>query len=630
MDRIQTAQRMMGTVIAVLLVLLAAAPFARAISEPEKNFLLLYFTEAELQVVSATRSLQSISRIAENISIVTAADIELLNAHSLADVLDTVAGVQSSSKGLFGAKASASIQGAGGARTTVLMNGVPLAFVSVGIAEIGFCPVQDIEKIEIVKGPASSAWGSALGGVVNVITKRPADKPFQGTAVLGYGTKNSADYRAVLSGRLGGLGYYLSGTGLRSDGLIEGYDQDAGHLGARLEYAFTRSTTAAVNLFYGDASRGDGIMAPYDLVFDVRSKRLVSDLALASAIGEEGRLDLSAWTTSIDESLRVGKLSDGTEIAMNYADNSHSGTGLRYTWTHGAQSLVVGADYSAGSFTNSELPGQKPSLTQGGLYLNDTINLGPLTFAPGIRYDDASNTDAFWSPSLGAVYSFSKDVLARATVARGFSSPSLESLSATSEYAMYQANPDLAAEKVWSYQLGLEANVAGLFRLKVSGFRHDVEDALEMTWLSEDWWTFVNTGRERRQGLEAEVETRPFHQVSLAGDAFFMDTENLETHEDVEDMPTRIVDLGLKYDDERSFRALFRGRYWHADEPVDYNADLDGFIFDLTLIKKFAGGAGVSPEAFLAVHNIFGGAQYRSEELKNPGRWVEGGVRVSF
>src|SRR5574340_97457 len=66
---------------------------AFAISEEEKAFLSMYFKDEELEVISATRSLKSISRVAENMTVITASDIELMNAHTLADVLRTVNGI---------------------------------------------------------------------------------------------------------------------------------------------------------------------------------------------------------------------------------------------------------------------------------------------------------------------------------------------------------------------------------------------------------------------------------------------------------------------------------------------------------------------------------------------------------
>ncbi|HTZ18664.1 MAG TPA: TonB-dependent receptor plug domain-containing protein, partial [Dissulfurispiraceae bacterium] len=148
----------------VLYMMLPVFAFAEQ-SEEEKNFLLMYFKEEELQVVSSTRSIKSISRVAENMTVITAQDIERMNAHTLADVLNTVNGVQVQfSSTTPGSHASASIQGSDERHVTIFIDGVVQNNLSSNRADMGLIPVQNIEKIEIVKGPASSVWGSALGG----------------------------------------------------------------------------------------------------------------------------------------------------------------------------------------------------------------------------------------------------------------------------------------------------------------------------------------------------------------------------------------------------------------------------------------------------------------------------------
>ena len=77
--------------LALFLILASTVHEAAAVSEAEKTFLSMYFTDEELVVVSATRSLKSITRVAENVEVVTKEDIELMNAHTLADVLNGIA-----------------------------------------------------------------------------------------------------------------------------------------------------------------------------------------------------------------------------------------------------------------------------------------------------------------------------------------------------------------------------------------------------------------------------------------------------------------------------------------------------------------------------------------------------------
>ena len=622
--------RLVG-VLAAALFLLARAPIAEAISAAEKSFLNLYFSEEELQVVSATRSLQSIARIAENIEVVTADDIELMNAHTLADVLNTVNGVKVNFTGGFGAAAMAHIQGSDFGQVLVLLDGVPLSNISDNMTEVGFIPVTDIERVEIVKGPASSAWGSALGGVVNIITKGPGDKPFQGSASLGYGTESSADYRAAVSGRVGSLGYYLSGTGLRTDGLTDGFDVATGFLGARLEYAFSARTTATLSFAYGNGPRGEGNYPADDLAWDRETRQAVSKLSLRTAVGATGRLDLSLWSVDAEERYFTRLLGSGEEQARTAVDWDRAGTGVSYSGSRGTHDFVVGADYSAGAIEGSDLPGRKPKVTQWAVFANDTIALGALSLIPGIRYDDLSISDGFLSPSLGATYALSPNTLLRATVARGFSAPSpIDTYAGTNEIMGYQGNPELEVEKIWSFQAGLEANLLDALWLKFALFRHDLEDAFATVELDGGLWTMVNGGSQRRQGLEFGVKTVPFHHLTLAAGATIMEAENLDTGDEVNGVPKEQVNLSLKYDDGRSLRALLSGNYRREEYDPGYNEDFGGFIWDANLTKKFLAGTAGTVEAFLSVHNLFNGDQYWADIYKNPGRWVEGGVRVAF
>ena len=161
----------------------------------------MYFKEEELVVESPTRSRKSLTQVAENMTVVTAADIRLMNAHTVADVLNTVTGVQVQITGGPGSVANASIQGSESSHVTVFMDGIPLNNLSDNVTDIGSLPVQNIDRIEIVKGPASSAWGSSLGGVINIITKSGSDSDKRGMISASYGKRNTGDFRVETSGK---------------------------------------------------------------------------------------------------------------------------------------------------------------------------------------------------------------------------------------------------------------------------------------------------------------------------------------------------------------------------------------------------------------------------------------------
>ena len=115
-----------------------------------------------------------------------------MNAHTLADVLNTVNGVVVEFGGASpGSIAGASIQGSALEHVVVMFDGIVINTAS-DQADLSAIPVQMIEKVEIIKGPASSVWGSSLGGVINVITKSPRNSETPGgTVSASYGERNT-------------------------------------------------------------------------------------------------------------------------------------------------------------------------------------------------------------------------------------------------------------------------------------------------------------------------------------------------------------------------------------------------------------------------------------------------------
>lgn len=245
----------MGGIVAPLAFCLSA--FAQ--TDEEKNFLLLYFKEEELVVQSATRSPKPLAQTAENVTVVSAADIELMNAHSVAEVLNAVTGVEVWFTGGPGQMAQGYIQGSETRYVTVIIDGVVLNNLGSNVADIGMIPVQNIEKIEIIKGPASSAWGSSLGGVVNIITKSGTSGNQGGLASASYGTKDSGDFRAVARGKKGKTGYYFAAGRLQSDGLTPYFDVSENSGYAKLTYDLTDNTGILFTLGYEKNARGTGL-----------------------------------------------------------------------------------------------------------------------------------------------------------------------------------------------------------------------------------------------------------------------------------------------------------------------------------------------------------------------------------
>ena len=627
--------RKAAVVIFLMVYAFSFTPYVNAVSEEEKSFLAMYFTEEELHVVSATRSLKSITRVAENVEVVTKEEIELMNAHTVVDVLMTVNGIQINPSGGPGTLFAPRIQGSEFYHIAAFVDGIPQNNYSDNFPDISFIPAGIIEKIEIIKGPASSAWGSSLGGVINIITKSAGgESPVSGILQASYGEQDTGDFRAEARGGKGGFGYYLYAGRLQSDGLTPNFDVSINNLYSRLAYRFTDDTDLDFKVFYSKSKRGDGDDPALltDLYFHNRFENMFSGLTLNSKITKELRLSMALRGILRREVHFLDLISTGEELFRDGQKDKSYGASLNLNLRLKGHDIVLGSDYEKGDITGDTITNGRQTIRKTAIFINDTMTIGNLSIIPGLRYDDISTTNDFLSPSMGLTYNIAENTVLRAFVARGFTSPSLASTSAESTISGYKANPDLKVERIVSYQLGVETAALKFVWLKFSAFRHRISDVIkQIDIIDPDFtWTSVNGGKQRRQGFEFELRTRPVYHFTLTGGTTFIETKDLETDMIIKDIPKYTFDVGLKYDDEKSFRALLTGHYiwWNAESFGKGN--YSSVIFDLNVIKSIYKTKERDMEVFLTAHNLFDGSQYLRDFFKNPGRWIEAGLRYKF
>jgi vitamin B12 transporter len=199
-------------------------------------------------------------------------------------------------------------------------------------------------------------------------------------------------------------------------------------------------------------------------------------------------------------------------------------------------------------------------------------------------------------------------------------------------------NPDLKMEKIWSYVVGLETTFFRYFWFKTSLFRHDISDVIDTVSLpddtpdnpDDDTRMWVNVGKQRRQGLEVELKTMPLYNTSLSLGYALLDCTDRLTGDGVPNMPHYTWDVGIQYDDRKSFRATLKGHFisWNVNPEVYVTQS--SMVWDLFLAKKIFSDEYQSMELFFSARNIFKGAQYFRDIFRNTGRWVEGGIRFHF
>lgn len=558
-----------------------------------------------------------LSRTAENTTVITAVEIEALNAHTLLDILATIPGIQLENQVGSANIAWARIQGSNFSHVLVLLDGIPYNNLGDNFSDIGMIPARIIERVEIVKGAASSAWGQALGGVINVITKSPdAERKIGGMALATQGERGTRDVGAELSGTVDRLGYYLSGGHLESGGFRPNTDFNSSNGHARLTLDLPQQGQIGFLLNYSKHNRGDFAFAPFDFQSRDDARRLILGMTLRQPFGSHLELKLDSFHSDNQVGVDVSTIAASQPLQSLSNSERVSGVGGKLLWRQSGNLMVVGVDYQhlrlddSDTILNMDILNRQ--VDRWGFYLNDTYSVGALSLTAGARYDLTGTSGNQFSPSFGVTWQLTDSTLLRGYTAKGFSLPSI--------------NLDRGSERVWTTQIGVESSAVPYLWLKGTLFRNDTRD---ISIYDSQTGTYLNE-RQIWQGLEVEARTAEILNTSLRSGYTYIDASRSPDDSVVKDVPTQTVQLGVQYDNHKNFKGLLTGRhiFWNAESFR--NGSYRGMLWDLHLNSSPFSGDLKGMELFFSLRNIFNGSQYLDEIYRNNGRWAEGGVRFRF
>ncbi len=176
-------------------------------------------TQLEDVVVTASRIAQPAREVVGDVTVIDRATIAAQGNTSLPELLSRQPGVQLSSNGGAGKAASIFIRGSNSQHTIVLIDGIRYGSATSGTAALQHLPLALIERIEILRGPAGGLYGAdAIGGVIQIFTKRGGAE-FAPSVSVGYGTENSLETSASVSGTVGNTSYAFGFAHSQTDGI---------------------------------------------------------------------------------------------------------------------------------------------------------------------------------------------------------------------------------------------------------------------------------------------------------------------------------------------------------------------------------------------------------------------------
>ncbi len=473
----------------------------------------------ETLVVTASLEEEEPTALPVTVSVVGAPEIAARQTTAVSDLLATVAGIDVGRLGGPGKVTSLFTRGTNSTHTLVLWNGVELNDPFFGGFDAAYLPTDGLDRVEVVRGPASALYGSdALGGVVQVVSRR------RDGAVLRL-EGGSDDYLrggVAAGGSAGAFHFDLDGHVRRGNGELPNDFYDGEEVVARGEWALGEEASLGLLARVGDATIG----LPFDFSGRPTSRRTQDSETTQLAVPFRWRREeweVAAQLASHQLKLAIADLDDP------FAASSSKGEALtsRAVATRhfgGERWLAFGGDWEREEATSASAFG--PGLTADrqrtwAAFAEGHAERGPWVFDLGVRRDD---NDAFGSETTGRAglrRALPGGAHLRAAWAEGFRAPSLGDL-----YFPGFGNPQLLPERSTSWELagGLERSAWGL---DVALFTIDLDELIVF-----DFATFLpqNIGRARSRGVEAEVE---FGRDRFWGraNASFLDAEDLESGE---------------------------------------------------------------------------------------------------
>lgn len=634
-------------------------------------------------VVSASRVGNRAKDAPNSITIISDKDIKTSPFEKIEDILRGAAGVNVNyhyGMNIVAGNRPVNLRGTGGygERTLVLVDGIARNNAYNGWVEWSQVSKESIERIEILRGPASALYGSnAIGGVINIVTKKPSAAR-QTTFQQEYGSMNTALTKFGQNGKIGGLSYYLHGQYEDSDGykgtapeksydikrfrtednvlakfiyelddrsaLTLGYSQFYSKRGGGRRYMYGYSRN---NHFWLNWSQDDAQM-PWSAALRYNNDEWINlyDKAPAyNSLYRKESIPASALGASVQSRLSffdAYTMVAGADCTANKLDKDDKYyTETRSGGAEGDQLIIA-------PFVHNELKLFSDNLIANFGIRYDWIKSynggnwdtkpAPL---PAYRNDFPANTWRTVNPKYGLVYHLNEDTSVKTSAGAGFKAPSLYELytAYTRGALSIEGNPRLQPEKVRSCDAGIERRFLDALSCKLTLYQSNARDYLGYYYITPTKWRQDNITKVKIQGVEAGLNWQLNNEFSSLFNYTYNKSRIIEyiTDPTVEDnylanTPLNSYQFGLAYRqaDVLEYRAILNYNGKRFDDNQN-TVKLGSYCtFNIGLARNFSKFSRLS----LDVENLFD-KEYTvykgtAQDIISPGRVVNLSLKIEF
>lgn len=500
-------------------------------------------------VVTGSRNETDVRHLSQTVSVINRIDIEHAMQSSLLPVLtEQIPGLFVTSRGIMGygvstgAAGGISLRGLSGGtgRLMVMIDGHPQ------YAGIFGHPIADAyqsflaDRVEVLRGPASVLYGSnAMGGVINIVTRKMHDNGVNTNIHMGYGSYNTLESEFTSRIRKGRFSSVVSGSYNRTDGHRDNmeFEQYGGY--AKLGYEMTGnwSLRGDINITHFNASYPGPITAPL-LDGDQRITRGVTLFAIENNYEQTsgGLSFFYNWGKHwINDGYTPSKEEKPQDERFNSRDNMMGVSLYQSMQLFKGNRITAGVDwfryggkawneYVSGEHigTTSDLVNKHENELAG--YVDLRQNIGTwLTFNAGLRADHHSRVGLEWVPQAGLAFHLPHTIEMKASASKGFRYPILREM-----YMFPSQNPDLQPESMWNYELAFSQQLLnGRLAYGVNLFYIDGKNLIEtLPNPNGSGMLNQNSGEIENSGIELQAAWRISQYWSVDGNYSYLHMKN--------------------------------------------------------------------------------------------------------
>ncbi|MEM6640911.1 MAG: TonB-dependent receptor [Pseudomonadota bacterium] len=597
-----------------------SVPFSTALAEEAKSL--------DKIVVNATRLGQSKTETGSSVSVITADDIEAMGAIYVLDALAQAPGVTINQNGAFGGNASVRIRGAATEQTLVLIDGVPVNDTTSPGGGFNFARLDtaNIERIEILKGPQSTLWGTdAIGGVIAITTKTP-DGGLGGDVFVEGGSFSTVRGGGSISNGNDKGDFRIGAVAVSSDGISKA-DEANGNSEDDSFDSLTLTAKGGLNLGQARLS-ADVLYTDAETEFDSFSFGSPGSVADGDELSDTEELAANVTLTfpaldgRLENLLQIGYSDIDRENFTNGA-SSFGSEGDRQIYRYlGTYTTEAGNRLAFGAEREDTTANDDDTSIDGLFALYEFKVVDGLTTTAGVRYDDHDRFGSETTLRVASAWALSDRVTVRASWGEGFKAPTIFQTTFFCCGAT-APNADLEPETSAAFDAGVDWQSAdGRYDLGATVFRQDTENLINFDFLIGG---YLNIDEVLSTGVELSGSVALTDTVRLSLDYAYIDAQD-GNGDPLARLPEHSGDLSLSYQSPGALSGNLLVRYNGSETNTD-GTTLDGW-WRVDVTGRYAFNERI--EAYGRIENLFDEEYQQILGYGTPGVSGTVGIRSRF